>query len=237
MKWYMSGKGLIRRLRKPLSEMHGPHWPSPEDDVIQAYRSADIHEQHAIAAAVVEALRIIRSGMRLPNNVHALRALSCFVDTCDVRAAYQEILAIAECGAFGGKVGGIDEGVEPVVLSALAQVQPHQTLYERWLELWRRDVPRLWPVTTAGLRFADDLRAPEILPLAMARAESHPDFPLGEVLWAFMTSLLSLTGAAQARDAIRALPLARRAQARAALVQVGASHAQLARWGLGARPT
>ncbi len=136
------------------------------------------------------------------------------------------LLEIARRGVLGGH-HGIDVEAEPPVLFALAGLQQPGALFEAWLAAWKRDVPGLWPVITAGLRLSDAKRALTILPTAVERAVGHADF-LGEVLWAFATD--ERYAAADIAGALRELPPEARERSRRALEALGAEEAELAEW-------
>jgi hypothetical protein len=182
---------LLARMRgeqedPPVSEMH---MESPDDYV------AVLHEQSRSKAfrarlekAVVAALEEAAKGkLRRGRDARAVRYLAELADSLELRAAAPILQAIAERGAFGGHDDALDAEAEELVLFALAGLQEPGVLFPKWRAVWERDLPSLWPVVSAGLRLSDPKAALAILPYAVERGESHPDFPHGEVLWAYAT--------------------------------------------------
>jgi hypothetical protein len=137
---------------------------------------------NAIVAALAEAAK---GPMRSGRDARAVRHLASLSASLNLRAATPVLLALAERGAFGGHDRALAPEAEELVLFALAALQDPRVLFPRWLALWKRDLPHLWPVVSAGLRIADPKPALAILPEAVARASTHPGFPLGDVLWAY----------------------------------------------------
>ncbi|WP_437677911.1 hypothetical protein [Sorangium sp. So ce131] len=223
---------LLARMRgeeenPPVSELH---MESPDDYV------ATIHEQSrdkafrgrlekAIVAALEEAAR---GDLRKGPDARAVRYLAELADTLELREAATVLHEIAERGAFGGNEGALDSDAEGFVLFALAGLQEPGELWSKWLAVWKRELPRLWPVVTAGLRFSDPQQALAILPEAAERARRFSDFPLGDVLWAFATDPTYEPGAIA--RALSGISDEARRQCREALAAMGAEEHELALW-------
>ena len=126
--------------------------------------------EKAIVAALKEAgARDMCAG----RDARAVRFLSALVHGLHLEAAAPVLLSIAERGALGGHDHAIDGEAENLVLFALAGLQEPEALWPKWHALWKRDVPRLWPVVTAGLRLSNAGKALAILPEAVKRAARH----------------------------------------------------------------
>jgi len=159
----------------------------PDDYVRAVYQEADARFRARIEKAVIAALEEVSAGdLSAGSDARALQHLSALIDGMDLRRAAPRLQRIAEQGVFGGQAG-LDPAAEEMVLLALAGLQAPAILWAKWAALWRQDVPRLWPVVTVGLRLSDPSKALAVVPEAVERAASHPEFPLGEVLWAFAT--------------------------------------------------
>ncbi|WP_437480848.1 hypothetical protein WME75_36410 [Sorangium sp. So ce1014] len=223
---------LLARMRgweqdPPVSELH---MESPDDYV------ATLHEQsrdkafraRLEKAAVATLAEAARGNLREGPDAHAVRCLAELVDTLELRAAESTLREIAERGAFGGHDGALDHDAEELVLFALAGLQTPGELYSKWLALWKRELPGLWPVVTAGLRISDPERALGILPEAVERARRNHDFPLGDVLWAFATDRTYKPGAIA--GALAGLSNEARRRCRDALAALGAEKDELDVW-------
>ncbi|WP_437732022.1 hypothetical protein [Sorangium sp. So ce1335] len=223
---------LLARMRgekedPPVSELH---MESPDDYV------ATLHEQSrnkafrarlekAAVAALAEAAQ---GNLRGGPDARAVRYLAELVDTLEVRAAESTLREIAERGALGGHDDALDADAEELVLFALAGLQAPGELYSKWLAVWQRELPRLWPVVTAGLRISAPERALGILPEAVERARRYHDFPLGDVLWAFATDSIYKPGVVA--SALAGLSSEGRRRCRDALAALGAEENELDAW-------
>jgi len=202
---------------------------SPDDYVQAVYEMADEKFRGRIAKAVLAALDKVAEGNLLGGvDARAVRNLAALVDGLELDKAAPVLQAIAERGAFGGKVGGLDLDAEEMVLFALAGVQPQKTLWKKWLALWQREIPPLWPVVTAGLRLSDAKRALAILPVVVQRAATHAEFPLDEVLWAFATDERYPSG--DIAEALEDLSSEERQRCREALREIGAEPGEIEEW-------
>lgn len=160
----------------------------PDDFVRLVHHEArDATFRARLEKAALGALREVARGDLVGPDADALRHLAALMDGLDLRTAVPVLKAIAERGAFGGHEGELDPDAEGMVLFALASLQPPGKLWPKWEALWQQDLPRLWPVVSAGMRLSAPERALNILPDAVQRGSEHQDFPLGEVLWAFAT--------------------------------------------------
>ncbi len=222
-----------------LARMRGEHEDPPvdpsrlesPDDYVEALHeeTRDARFRARLEKAIVAALREAAAGdLRGGRDARAVSYLAELVDALELGAATPVLGEVAERGALGGHDGGLDPDAEGSVLFALGGLQKPRVLFDAWLAVWQREVPALWPVVTAGLRLSDAKRALAILPKVVERAKRHPDFPLGEVLWAFATD--GQCEAADIAGALRGLAPAARARCRAALEELGAEPAQLDAW-------
>lgn len=229
---------LLARMRgesvdPPLSE--GRH-EAPQDYVQAIVQESSsqpfIKRMHkAILGALDE---VAQADLREGPDADAVRHLANLVDGLELREAAPQLQTIAECGVFGGHDDAIDPYTEEMVLFALAGIQIPGALWQRWQALWERDAPRFWPVASSGLRLSDPGRALDILPTAVERAARHPDFPLGELLWAFAND-----GNHSASDLAAALARLKpdaRARCRRALEGVGAPARDIDAWLAEPRP-
>lgn len=211
---------------------------SPDDYVKVVHRqTGDAKFRARLEKAAVGALREAAAGdLSGGVDARAARNLAALADGLELSAAEPVLREIAQRGALGGHDGALDPDAEELVLFALAGVQKPETLFGAWLAVWNREVPRLWPVVTAGLRLSDAKRALAILPRAAERGARHADFPLGEVLWAFATD--ERYAATDIAGALAGLSREQRARCRRALEELGAEPAELNAWlaGLPARP-
>lgn len=203
---------------------------SPEDYLLLAHQqTSDPRLRARLEKAARAALDEAAAGdLAGGPDARAVRHLASLADGLDLQAAAPRLREIAERGAFGGHEGKLAPETEAMVLFALADLQPPRTLYPKWLALWEREVPRLWPVVSAGLRLSDPKRALAILPAAVERAGRCDDFPLGDVLWAFATyegyeaeDIACVLGKLSAEEQTRC---------REALGEVGAEEAEIAAW-------
>ncbi|WP_437925590.1 hypothetical protein WMF37_42105 [Sorangium sp. So ce291] len=223
---------LLARMRgqkedPPVSELH---MESPDDYVATIYeQSRDKAFRTRLEKAAVAALAEAAQGnLREGPDARAVRYLAELADTLELRAAESTLRGIAERGAFGGHDGALDADAEELVLFALAGLQAPGELYSRWLAMWKSELPRLWPVVTAGLRISDSHRALEILPEAVERACRYPAFPLGDVLWAFATDMTYKPGVIA--GALASLSNEARRRCREALEALGAEKNELDAW-------
>jgi len=203
---------------------------SPDDYVCAVYQEArDAKFRARLEKAVLAALEEVAAGdLRGGNDARALRHISALIDGMDLRRAAPRLKKIAEQGIFGGQQAGLDPAAEEIVLLALAGLQASAILWSKWEALWRQDIPRLWPVVTVGLRFSDPGKALAVLPVAVERAASHPEFPLGEVLWAFATD--ERYTANEFARALDGLPASALERCRVALQELGATPEELDAW-------
>ncbi|WP_437935961.1 hypothetical protein [Sorangium sp. So ce341] len=211
----------------PVSELH---LESPDDYVATLHeQSRDKAFRARLEKAAVAALAEAAQGnLREGPDARAVRYLAELVDTLELRAAETTLREIAERGAFGGHDGALDGDAEELVFFALAGLQTPGELYSKWLAVWQRELPRLWPVVTAGLRISDPERALGVLPEAVERARSHQDFPLGDILWAFATDPTYAPGAIA--GALAGLSKEARRRCRDALAELGAEQNELDAW-------
>jgi hypothetical protein len=229
---------LLARMRgveedPPVSEMH---MESPDDYVAVAYEQSRSKAFRArLGKAVVAAIEEAAKGkLRGGRDARAIRYLAELADSLELDAAAPVLHALAERGALGGHDDALDHEAEELVLFALAGLQDPGVLFAKWLALWQRDLPHLWPVVTAGLRLSDPKRALVILPQAVRRGASHPGFPYGEVLWAYATDERYAAGDFAA--ALTGLPREALLRCRDALRSLGATDAELAAWVPAPRP-
>lgn len=203
---------------------------SPDDYPRVVYvETADPRFRARFEKATLAALHEAAAGDLLQGpDTRAVRHLAALADGIDLRGAAPVLKDIAERGAFGGHDSQLEAGAEEMVLLALATLQPPNSLWPQWQDLWQRLVPRLWPIATVGLRFSDPERALRILPEAVRRAAKYPEFPLGEVLWAHATDdrLTELDVA----NALADLSADEKERCRAALRTMGAEEAELDAW-------
>lgn len=203
---------------------------SPDDYLRLVYQqSHDAKFRARLEKAAVGALREAAAGeLRQGRDARAVRYLAALANSLELGAAAAVLQGIAERGAFGGHDGGIDPGAEDLVLFSLAGLQAPGVLWSGWYALWQREIPRLWPVVTAGLRLSDPQRALTILPKAVERGERHAGFPLGEVLWAFAT--YDGYQAGELARALAGLTREARERCRGALKSLGAEPEELDAW-------
>jgi hypothetical protein len=203
---------------------------SPDDYLRLVHQqSQDAKFRARLEKAAVAALREAAAGeLRRGPDARALKYLAALANSLDLGDAGAVLQEIAERGAFGGHDGGIDPGAEDLVLFALAGLQAPGVLWSGWYTLWQREIPRLWPVVTAGLRLSDPQRALAILPKAVERGESQASFPLGEVLWAFAT--YDGYQAGEVARALAGLTRESRERSREALKALGAEPQELDAW-------
>lgn len=203
---------------------------SPEDFPRLVYnQTRDKKFRARLKNAILGALdELSRGHLHQRTEARAIAHLAALVDDTRLHDAVRTLQRVADLGAFGGHSGRLHPDAEEKVLLALASLQPRDTLWPKWLALWQRDTPHLWPAATVGLRLSAPERALEILPEAVHRAMKHPEFPLGEVLWSFATAD-AVTDADVARALADLSPAARK-HARVALATLGAEEAQLDAW-------
>lgn len=203
---------------------------SPDDYVrVVHHTTTDKKFRAKLEKAALAALsEVAASDLRAGADARAARNLAALMDGLDLRGAAPILQAIAERGAFGGHKGGLDPDAEEMVLFALAGLQTKKTLWDKWLTLWQQEIPRLWPVITAGLRLSNAEKALGILPLAVRRAATHADFPLGEVLWAFATE--QLIGSGAFAEALKDLSSEELHRCREALRAMGAVQDEIDQW-------
>lgn len=211
----------------PVSESR---MESPEDYVRAVHgESTDKKFRARLEKAVIAALREAGSGdLKSGIDAIATRHLAALADALELREAAPVLAGIAERGAFGGHRVEIDPEAEELVLFALAGLQKPGSLWSKWLTLWKGEFPRLWPVTTAGLRLSDPKKALGILPEVVERATRDSEFPLGDVLWAYATD--ESYGANDVAQALGGLSLEARARCREALKEMGAEPHEIAAW-------
>jgi hypothetical protein len=215
------------RLDPPLSE---GRLESPQDFVqaiVQESSDKQFHRrmQKAILGALDEAAA---GNLREGPDAEAVRHLANLVDGLELRGAASMLQSIAERGVLGGHDDAIDPFTDEMVLFALAGIQAPGVLWQQWLALWNRDVPNFWPVASSGLRLSDPGRALSILPSAIERAAKHPEFPLGDILWAFAND--GNRSASDIAAALARLGPDARARCRRALAGVGASASDIDAW-------
>ncbi|WP_437753885.1 hypothetical protein [Sorangium sp. So ce1389] len=223
---------LLARMRgqkedPPVSELH---MESPDDYVAAIYEQSRnkafrTRLEKAAVAALAEAAQ---GNLREGPDARAVRYLAELVDTLELRAAESTLREIAERGALGGHDDALDADAEELILFALAGLQTPGELYSKWLAVWERELPRLWPVVTAGLRISDPDRALGILPETVERARRYHDFPLGDVLWAFATDPTYQPGAFA--GALPGLSSEARRRCREALAALGAEKNEVDAW-------
>lgn len=203
---------------------------SPDDYVRVVHQETDDKKfRSRIEKAALAALDEVAGGdLGAGADARAARNLAALMDGLDLRAAAPRLQAIAERGAFGGNVGGLDPDAEEMVLFALAGLQAPGKLWAKWEKLWKQKSPRLWPVVTAGLRLSNAKKALGILPEAVRRAASHAEFPLGEVLWAFATE--EQFESDDIAGALKGLSSEQRERCRAALSALGAEQDEIDEW-------
>lgn len=202
---------------------------SPDDYVQALVRQSKDRRFHArLNKAIIGALQEAADRLTSGPGVAAVRHLAALADGLELRAAAPILSEIASKGVFGGHHGAVDPAAEEMVLFALAGLQAPGELWSQWFALWERDAPQFWPVVTAGLRISDPKRALAILPRAVERSGVHPEFPLGEVLWAFATDAHVDVGDFAA--ALAKLDSRARTRCRQALEAVGAQPHELDAW-------
>lgn len=203
---------------------------SPDDYFRVIHRETpDARFRARLEKAALAALREAAEGqLQGGPDARAVRYLSALLDGMNLRGAAPVLQKVAERGALGGHLDGLDPDAEQMVLAALAGLQAPDTLWGKWESLWQREVPHLWPVVTVGLRFSNPQRALEMLPEVVRRAASHPGFPLGEVLWAFATD--ERYAANEFANALDGLTPADRERCRQALRELGAKETELDGW-------
>ena len=203
---------------------------SPDDYVrVVHHETTDAKFRAKLEKAAIAALgEVAASDLRAGPNARAARNLAALMDGLDLHDAAPLLRVIAERGALGGHEGGLDPDAEEMVLFALAGLQPKKTLWKKWERLWQQEIPRLWPVVTAGLRLSNAKLALGILPLAVRRATAHADFPLGEVLWAYATE--QPAGSAAFAEALKDLSSEELNRCREALKRMGAERHEIDQW-------
>lgn len=208
---------------------------TPDDYVRVLHRETSDEKLRArIEKATLTALgEVAACDLHAGPDARAVRYLAALVESLELRAAAPVLLEIAKRGALGGHDGGLEPRAEAMVLFALAGLQPKKTLWRAWEALWQQEIPRLWPVVTAGMRLSDARKALGILPRAVERAASHGDFPLGEVLWAFATGELYKSD--DIAGALQGLSPQSRERCREALRSVGAEQGEIDAWVPGPR--
>ncbi len=203
---------------------------SPDDYVRVMHQETDDKKFRAkIEKAALAALSEVAEGdLTAGSDARAARNLAALMDGLDLREAAPVLQAIAERGAFGTKEGALDPDAEEMVLFALAGLQAPGKLWAKWEALWQQEIPRLWPVVTAGLRLSNAKKALGILPLAVRRAATHAELPLGEVLWAFATE--EHVKSNDIAEALKGLSPEERERCREALSALGAAPNEIDEW-------
>ena len=203
---------------------------SPDDYVRVIHQETrDAKFRVRLEKAALAALREAAEGrLQAGPDARAVRHLSALLDGVKLRGAVPALQKVAELGAFGGNLDGLDPDTEQMVLAALAGLQSPDTLWGKWEALWQREVLRLWPVVTVGLRLSNPQRALEILPEVVRRAAGHPGFPLGDVLWAFATD--ERYTASEFANALDGLTGAEFERCRQVLRELGAKETELDNW-------
>jgi hypothetical protein len=233
----------LSRLSEPrlrawiLARMRGAHedppvvesrLESPDDYVLVLHHETkDGHFRARIEKATLTALgEVAACDLRTGPDARALLHLAALVERLELRAAAPILQTIAERGALGGQESELEPDAEAMVLFALAGLQEQKTLWSAWKALWQREIPRLWPVVTSGMRLSDSKKALGILPTAVERAASHAELPLGEVLWASDEHYKSEDIA----GALQGLSPQSRERCREALRSVGAQQDEIDAW-------
>jgi hypothetical protein len=203
---------------------------SPEDFVAVVHQqTTDDAFRARLQAATLGALDEAAVGEILAGaDAGAIRYLANLTGALKITAAAPALQSIAERGVFGGHEGVIEPEAEEATLFALAGLQPEKTLWAQWYALWTRGRARLWPLATAGLRLSNPERAIMILPEAVERGIRQPEFPLGEVLWAFATD--PRFTAADIASALQRFSEGTSKLCREALKAMGADDDELAAW-------
>jgi hypothetical protein len=224
-----------------LERMRGEHEDPPVDESRLESPNDYVRDVHAhvddaafrarLERAVVAALDDVAKGdLRKGPDARAARYLASLASSLDMRAAYPVLLRIAERGALGGDGDALDPDTEEMVLSGLVSLQPPGVLWRSWRSLWDREIPRLWPVVSAGLRLSDARAALEILPEVVRRAERYPGVPLGEILWSYATDTREVYRPGDIAGALAALAEEALQRCRAALRSVGAEDEEIRAW-------
>jgi len=241
----MTTASALARLSEPklrawiLARMRGEHEDPPvdagrletPDDYVRVVHHQTRDEKFGtrIEKAALAALREAAAGdLRSGPDARAVRHLAALMEGLELRTATPVLQEIAERGAFGGHERGLDSDAEDMVLFALAGLQGSGTLWLKWKALWQREIPRLWPVVTAGLRLSEPEQALGILLEAVRRAASHEHLPLGEVLWAFATDEDYEEG--DIANALEGLSQEERERCREALKTMGAEQEEIDAW-------
>lgn len=224
---------IVRRVRgqeadPPLSPMHQE---TPDDFIAVVYGQTTKEDfRKRLEAAVVAALREVAKNpdLRAGADADAVRYLASLSQSRELRAAMPVLIGLAERGILGGAERELEPLAERAVLRALARLQPANLLAHHWREVWRarsEGEAELWPVIIAGLRRSVPEQALALLPEIVERSKTSPEFPLGEVLWAFRAD--PSVGPSRLSKALGALGQAERHRCRQALRNVGASQEQL----------
>lgn len=224
---------IVRRVRgqeadPPLSLMHQE---TPDDFIAVVYGQTTKEDfRKRLEAAVVAALREVAKNpdLRTGSDADAVRYLASLSEHRELRTAMPVLLGIAERGILGGAARELEPLAERAVLRALARLQPANLLAHHWREVWRarsESEAELWPVIIAGLRRSAPEQALALVPEIIARAKASPEFPLGEVLWAFRAD--PSVGPSGLSKALGELGQAERHRCHQALRDVGASAEQL----------
>lgn len=221
---------IVRRVRTeqldpPLSDMHGE---TPDDFIAVVHgKTTNASFRARLEKAIVEALREIGKNpdLRSGKDARAIQHLAMLVLSVGIGAAVPVLLTLAERGILGRTEREIDADAERCILMALARLQEPQLLTHHWIRIWCGKDSALWPIATAGLRHSDPKRAIALFPEIMARAKTHRRFPLGEILWAYRAD--PNIGPSRLAEELGALGQEERAYCRMALLDVGATSAEI----------